>query len=29
VQQGRIPVAQIDTDALKLLELRRSLAVKE
>ncbi len=29
VQQGRIPVAQIDADALKLLELRRSLAVEE
>lgn len=29
VQQGRIPPAQIDADALKLLELRRSLALKE
>ncbi|MFP3465198.1 glycoside hydrolase family 3 N-terminal domain-containing protein [Leifsonia sp. SIMBA_070] len=29
VQQGRIPVAQVDADALKLLELRRSLAPKE
>ena len=29
VQQGRIPVAQIDADALKLLELRRSLSAEE
>lgn len=29
VQQGRIPVAQIDTDALKLLEMRRSLSAEE
>jgi beta-N-acetylhexosaminidase len=29
VQQGRIPTAQIEADALKLLELRRSLAPKE
>jgi beta-N-acetylhexosaminidase len=29
VQDGRIPPAQIEADALKLLELRRSLAPKE
>jgi beta-N-acetylhexosaminidase len=29
VQQGRIPVAQIEADALKLLELRRSLGPEE
>jgi beta-N-acetylhexosaminidase len=29
VQQGRIPVARIDTDALKLLEMRRSLSAEE
>jgi beta-N-acetylhexosaminidase len=29
VQEGRIPVAQIEADALKLLELRRSLGPEE
>jgi beta-N-acetylhexosaminidase len=29
VEQGRIPVAQIEADALKLLELRRSLGPEE
>ncbi|MGO4300050.1 glycoside hydrolase family 3 N-terminal domain-containing protein [Leifsonia sp. RAF41] len=29
VRNGRIPAAQVDADALKLLELRRSLASKE
>jgi len=29
VQNGRIPAAQVDADALKLLELRRSLAAEE
>lgn len=29
VQQGRIPLAQIDADALKLLQLRHSLAAEE
>jgi beta-N-acetylhexosaminidase len=29
VQQGRIPAAQIDADALKVLGLRRSLAPEQ
>ncbi len=29
VQQGRIPAAQVDASALRVLELRRSLTVKE